>query len=62
MSKEKACKECKTIYRGNKCPECGSTEGVEGFKGRMYIFDSEQSEIAKNIGIKKKGVFAVKLR
>jgi len=62
MGKEKACKNCKTIYEGVSCPHCQHTEGVEGFKGKITVLDAENSEIAKNIGIKGKGVFAIRLR
>ena len=62
MAKEKACKICKTIYEGAKCPECGSTEGIDTFKGKVTVINPEQSEIAKNLKLLKKGHFAVRLR
>jgi DNA-directed RNA polymerase subunit E" len=60
MVKEKACKQCKAIYEGAKCPMCGHDEGNEGFKGKVMILDIEQSEIAKCLKLTKKGMFAVK--
>ena len=62
MAKEKACKECKTIYTGTKCPKCGSTESVDTFKGKVVVLNPEESEIAKQIGLKEKGTFTIKLR
>ncbi len=62
MAKNKACKICKTIYEGEKCSNCDSKEGIETFKGRIVVFDAEKSEIAKEIGIKEKGNFAIKVR
>lgn len=62
MAKEKACKNCKMVYEGTSCPNCQSTDSVEGFKGKISVIDPEQSEIAKHAGIKGKGVFAVRLR
>jgi DNA-directed RNA polymerase subunit E" len=62
MAKEKACKNCRTIYAGAKCTSCGGGEGFEGFKGRVNVLDPEKSEIAKEIGITKKGSFAIRLR
>ena len=63
MVKLQACKTCRTIYEGGtKCPECGSTESVDTFKGRINVLNPEESEIAKNLNIKKKGSFAIKLR
>lgn len=58
----KACKSCKAIYEtGSRCPVCGAEESVESFKGKVVITDPEQSEIAKNLKIQKKGAYAVKL-
>ena len=57
----KACKQCKTIYEGIKCPKCGSEESADSFKGKVIVVDPEQSEIAKNLSIKKKGSYAIKL-
>ncbi|MEK6908826.1 MAG: transcription elongation factor subunit Spt4 [Nanoarchaeota archaeon] len=62
MGKEKACKNCKMIYEGSSCPSCQHTESVDSFKGKITIIDPENSEIAKNLGIKGKGVFALRLR
>ena len=61
-SKEKACKHCRMIYEGTSCPNCHSAESVEGFKGKITIVNPENSEIAKNLGLKGKGVFALRLR
>lgn len=60
--KDKACKICKTIYEGDKCPNCGSKESTDGYKGKIYILKSDKSEIAKNIGLKSNGKFAIKTR
>ena len=62
MAKEKACKQCKSIYEGSKCPACGSSESVDSFKGKVVVLNPEKSEIAKNLGINEKGVFAIRLR
>lgn len=62
MAKEKACKNCKTIYEGVSCPNCQHTENIDSFKGKITVVDPENSEIAKHLGIKGKGVFAVRLR
>ena len=62
MAKEKACKNCRAVYVGAKCTSCGGSESVDTFKGKIYILNSEKSEIANKLNIKKKGVFAVRLR
>ena len=61
-SKEKACKQCKMVYEGMKCPNCQGNDSVDSFKGKITVLDVENSEIAKNIGIKGKGVYAIRLR
>jgi DNA-directed RNA polymerase subunit E" len=60
MATEKACKNCKAIYTGTKCPKCGSEESSSGFKGKVVILKPEESEIAKNLKIKDKGAYAIK--
>ncbi|MCH7850809.1 MAG: DNA-directed RNA polymerase subunit E'' [Nanoarchaeota archaeon] len=58
--KEKACLNCRTIYLGDKCTNCGETPSSDSFKGRIHIFKSEKSEMAKNMGINSEGEFAIK--
>lgn len=64
MAKAKACKLCSTILEegGDKCPNCGSKELTENFKGRAVILDPEKSEIANKLNLKEKGNFAIKAR
>lgn len=60
--KSKACKSCKRIYEGEKCPDCGSQEYTEEFKGRVMIFHPENSEIAKKLKVNKPGSYAIKTK
>ena len=60
--KPKACKICKRIYEGDKCPVCESKESTESFKGRIIVMNPEKSEIAEKLNIKEKGNFAIKTR
>lgn len=63
MVKAKACKICKTIFEsGEKCPNCGSKDYTDSFKGRIVIVNPEKSEIAKKLNFKQKGDFAIKTR
>ena len=63
MPKLKACKLCNTIVEeGDKCPNCGSKELTESFKGRAVILNPEKSEVAKKLNLKQKGNFAIKTR
>lgn len=58
----RACKKCKSVVEsGSLCPLCGSKELADSFKGRLVVIKPEESEIAKNIKITKKGTYAVKL-
>ena len=57
---EKACKSCKAIFEGIKCPKCGSEEFTESPKGKVIILKPEESEIAKNLKVNAKGHYAVK--
>ncbi len=59
--KQKACKICKTIYEGEKCPRCESKESTESFKGRIVLLNPEKSEIAQKLKLKEKGNFAIKI-
>ena len=63
MSK-KACKNCKVmVEKGvSTCPVCSGHQFSENIKGRMYVLDQEKSVIGKNMGIKKEGEYAIKVR
>ena len=62
MVKPKACKVCKRVYEGEKCPRCESKESTDSFKGRIHVLNPEKSEIAQKLNIKDKGEFAIKTR
>lgn len=58
----KACKSCNLIVKvDNKCPACGSNELSEKFQGIVIIFDAEKSEVAKYLGKKAPGEYALKV-
>ena len=61
MATQKACRKCKTIFEGQKCPKCGSDEHSDSFKGRIVILKPEESEVAKNLKFMEKGTYAAKL-
>lgn len=62
MAVEKACKKCKFVFEGTKCPRCGSEEFTDSFKGKVVVLKPEESEVANNLKIKEKGTFAIKVR
>lgn len=60
---EKACKNCRFIVdEGNACKNCGGTELTEKWNSYILIFDPAKSEMAKKIGAKKPGKYAVKIK
>ena len=61
MAKEKACKNCKLIYEGDVCPNCEKKDVSDTFKGKVEIVNPEKSEVAKELKITKKGLYAVRV-
>ena len=59
---KKACNQCKLMVIGDKCPLCQGNDFSENWKGRIYIFDAEHSEIAKKLAMKVKGEYAIKTK
>jgi len=62
MSTEKACRKCKAMFEGTKCPKCGSEEFTDSPKGKINILKPEESEVAKNLKLKEKGIYALRVR
>lgn len=62
MARKNACKKCKMLFEGGKCPLCKSDSGSETWQGRLFISDVHKSLIAEKIGIKVKGEYAIKVR
>lgn len=62
VQKEKACVHCKVLFDEERCPICNETATTESWKGKMYVFNAEKSEVAKNLKIKKNGEFAIRTR
>jgi DNA-directed RNA polymerase subunit E" len=60
--KKKACKKCKIFVEGNECPICKGNQFSTNWQGRINVIDPEKSDIAKKIGIKVKGEYAIKVR
>ena len=59
---KKVCKECKMFVEKDKCPNDGNEKFTDNWKGRIVIIDANKSEIAKKVGIKNKGEYAIKIR
>lgn len=62
MPTSKACKKCRRIIeKGNVCPVCKSTDLTTNWKGFVIVIDPLNSEIAKKLGIKLPGKYALRL-
>lgn len=59
--KENACKECKKLTELDVCEVCKS-KTTPNWIGFVAISDPETSQIAKQMGIKVKGKYALKVR
>ena len=60
-TRESACRNCRKIVVGNVCDNCGSTNLTQNFQGLVIVIDPERSEIAKMLGAKKPGYYAIKV-
>ena len=58
---KKACKKCRRLLDGDKCPICKTSKLTKDWKGRVYIADPEKSELAKKLGITEAGEFAIRI-
>ncbi|MCX8158529.1 MAG: DNA-directed RNA polymerase, subunit E'' [Candidatus Diapherotrites archaeon] len=62
MKQPKACRQCRKVFEeGDKCPVCGSTTFTTFWRGYVYIFKPEHSEISKKMGIETPGKYALRL-
>ncbi len=59
---KKVCKSCRLFVEGAECPICKGSQFTDSWKGRIYITDTEHSELAKKMGVKMKGEYAIKIR
>ena len=59
---ELACRNCKFINIDSAiCKNCGSSELTKEWYGYVIIVDPEKSEIAKKLGIKIPGKYALRV-
>lgn len=62
MAKKKVCKTCRLFVDSPQCPICNGKQFSTNWQGRINVLDSEKSAIAKRIGIKVKGEYAIKVK
>jgi DNA-directed RNA polymerase subunit E" len=58
---KQACKICKLLTTGPRCPRHPDAKLTESWKGRIIILDPNTSEIAKKMGITEKGEYAIRV-
>ena len=59
---EKACKTCHFVSNGQICPICKSTNLSDDWSGLVVVLDPAVSEVAKKMGIKAAGRYALRVR
>jgi len=59
---ERACRRCHYITEEKVCPNCKSTDLSEDFSGVVFIFNPQNSAIARVLRVEKKGLYAIKVR
>jgi DNA-directed RNA polymerase subunit E" len=55
-----ACKICKKLVSGDRCPLHPDAKLMESWKGKIVILDPENSELAKKMKITDKGEYAIR--
>lgn len=56
-----ACRKCKYVFVGKVCPLCKSSDLTPDWTGVVLVADPDNSNIAKTLGIKAKGKYAIKI-
>ena len=59
---ELVCKECHRLVSGQVCESCNSTSFTSDWSGYVVIIDPLKSQIAKKLGVKLPGKYALKVR
>jgi DNA-directed RNA polymerase subunit E" len=59
----KACTKCKALvpHEVSKCPVCGNESFTDNWSGMIIVIDPEKSKIAKSLGIKVPGKYAIRV-
>ena len=57
-----ACKECHLILEEGSCPRCPDSEVSREWQGFVEVLDHEKSELAKEMGIRTPGRYALRVR
>ena len=57
-----ACKECHLILEEGSCPRCPDSEVSREWQGFVEVLNPEKSELAKEMGIRTPGRYALRVR
>ena len=57
-----ACKECHLLLDDKNCPRCVDAEISREWQGFVEVLNPEKSEIAKEMGIRTPGCYALRVR
>ena len=57
-----ACKECHLLLDDKNCPRCVDSEISREWQGFVEVLNPEKSEIAKEMGIRPPGRYALRVR
>ena len=57
-----ACKECHLILEDKSCPRCPDSELSRQWQGFVEDLNPEKSDLAKEIGIRTPGRYALRVR
>ena len=57
-----ACKECHLLLDDMNCPRCVDSEISREWQGFVEVLNPEKSEIAKEMGIRTPGRYALRVR
>ena len=56
------CKECHLILEEGTCPRCPDSEVSREWQGFVEVLNPEKSELAKEMGIRTPGRYALRVR
>ena len=57
-----ACKECHLILEDKSCPSCPDSEVSREWQGFVEVLNPEKSDLAKEMGIRTPGRYALRVR
>jgi DNA-directed RNA polymerase subunit E" len=58
---KQACKVCRKLVTGDKCPAHPDSKLIGNWKGRIIVLDANGSELAKALNINENGEYALRV-